>query len=112
MAKNRIRNKGVLVYFTEEELNLIDAEMQNAGYSKRSSYIRDHVIKGYVIKVDSSGFDDCVKELNAIGKNINQITKLCNLEHSVFLDDMEKIQSEMNKIFLRMNTLFRKFEMR
>lgn len=112
MTKKRIRDVNVHFYLTKEESEIVKSKMQSAGYSNISAFIRDTIINGYVINVDTSGFNECVKELNAIGKNINQITKLCNLERSVFLDDMEKIQSEMNKIFLKMNSLFRNLEIR
>ena len=100
---NRIRNRRIELYVTDEEYEMFTQKMSAAGYGNMSAFIRNCVEKHSTIKVDLNGIYKVAEEMNAVGKNVNQIAKICNMEQSVFLCDIEDLQKEMNKFFLKIN---------
>ena len=54
---------------------------------------------GFNYKVDYDRLTDVSHELNAIGKNINQIAARVNSTDSVYKEDMADIRKEMDEIW-------------
>ncbi len=54
---------------------------------------------GFIYYVDYDSLTDVSHELNAIGKNINQIAARINATGNVYREDIDDIQKEMKEIW-------------
>ncbi len=96
--KNRSRAIQVKFYVNEEELNLINNRYHSANVTNKGAYLRKMAIDGYVINVDTSDLKAAVKEMNAIGKNINQITRNANT-YGITKQDINEIKVKVDDIW-------------
>ena len=84
---------------TEEERKLIEQKMALLPTSKIGAYLRKMAIDGYIIYTDLSPIKEYAKELQAIGKNINQIAKRVNSTGSAYKEDIEEIKEKVAEIW-------------
>ncbi|MEG2380105.1 MAG: plasmid mobilization relaxosome protein MobC [Oscillospiraceae bacterium] len=85
----------IKIRVTEEEKNTIRDKASSAGLSV-SEYSRRQLIKGKVI--NSYNLVALIREINYIGNNINQATKIMNMYHAYDGTDFNYIVDEFNKI--------------
>ena len=88
---NRTRKNRVEVCFDDEELSFIEKKMKVANIMNKSDYIRQMCIHGKIFSYDSTNFQKCLTELQAIGRNINQMTKIANQTGSIYGEDIKNI---------------------
>ena len=88
---NRKRNIQMKFYVTEDEKRLIDEKMSQLPTRRYGAYLRKMAIDGYIIYTDTADIKAFTKELSAIGRNINQITKRINAGGSAYQADMDEI---------------------
>ena len=89
---NRTRKNRVEVCFDDEELALIKKKMDKANIKNKSDYIRQICLYGKIFSYDSTNFQKCLTELQAIGRNLNQMTKIANQTGSIYKQDIEDIK--------------------
>ena len=89
---NRTRKNRVEVCFDDEELALIKKKMDKANIKNKSDYIRQMCLYGKIFSYDSTNFQKCLTELQAIGRNLNQMTKIANKTGSIYKQDIEDIK--------------------
>lgn len=85
-------------YVNEEELNLINNRVRSANVTNRGAYLRKMAIDGFIVNVDTSDLKAAVKEMNAIGKNINQITRNANT-YGIMKQDINDIKARVEDIW-------------
>jgi SepF-like predicted cell division protein (DUF552 family) len=90
--QKRKRNEQLIVRVTPEEKKLIQKKMLQYRTKNFSRYARKMLIDGYVIHLDLSEFQKLSGEINAIGKNINQIAKAVNATGSIFGNEMIELK--------------------
>lgn len=76
--EQRTRNIQVKFYVDADELALIDEQVKAANFSSRGAYLRKTAIDGFVIHVDTTDIKQLTNEVNAVGRNINQLVKKVN----------------------------------
>lgn len=91
MAK-RSRTVPRFLYLSEEESELINAKMLQAGTTNFSEYARKMLIDGYVIKRDFTEIKSLTKELSNLARSINQIAKRVNETRSIYEQDVKDLQ--------------------
>ena len=96
---NRKRNIQIKFYVTEDEKRLIDEKMSQLPTRRYGAYLRKMAIDGYIIYTDTADIKAFIKELSAIGRNINQIAKRVNAEGSTYQADMEEIRERLDQIW-------------
>ncbi|SFL29261.1 mobilisation protein (MobC) [Lactococcus garvieae] len=103
--KKLYRDRPIYVRVTEAEYEQIRTNMEVAGISKMTNYLRKMGLYGTVIKVDFSdfrnllaGFGRLTYELNRIGNNINQIAKKVNESDEFELEDFENLKIEVERL--------------
>lgn len=96
--KNRSRAIQVKFYVNEEELNLINNRFRSANVTNKGAYLRKMAIDGFIVNVDTTDLKAAVKEMNAIGKNINQITRNANT-YGIMEQDIKAIKSKVDEIW-------------
>lgn len=98
---NRNRKNGKLIYFSDEELEVINQNMKMLEMENLSEYVRSMALKGKKIKFEFNGYvrelERIIIELNKIGTNINQIAKITNERRNIYHEDVLILKKEMNK---------------
>ena len=97
---NRKRKIVLRCPVTEEEREMIELKMKQLGTSQIGAYLRKMAIDGYVINFDTTDIKTFSKELQKIGRNINQIAKRVNSTNSIYREDIEEIRERQKEIWL------------
>lgn len=80
--------------FSEEELQIIQGKMQEAGMTNFSAYCREQLVKGEVRHYDFQVLKEQTAYIGRIASSINQIAKRCNENKSVHANDVEQLRRE------------------
>ena len=94
---NRSRKEKILLYLSDDEKFILDEKWKLSEPPSRSDFLRQLIIYGFVYDVNYDGLKEYSKALNAIGKNINQIVRLCHKTGNVYEDDIKEIKELMEK---------------
>ncbi len=97
---NRKRKIQLKIWINEEEKELIELKMRQFGTTQIGAYLRKMAIDGYVINLDTTDIRRFSKELQKIGRNINQIAKRVNSTSSIYQEDIEEIRKRQKEIWL------------
>lgn len=97
LRKERIRGKEIKVKFTIEEHAEAKKLAVGSGYPYIAPYMRDLAlaIPPRILVLEISKL---IKELNRIGNNLNQITKLCHQRGEPVPKSIGEIREEMEKL--------------
>ena len=96
-VKERNRPVQFKIMLTENEKVCIQ-ERASSVNMKPSAYARKIMINGAIIYRDATLYSKCVKELNAIGKNINQIAHNTNALGGVIKTDVDQLKSQYERL--------------
>ena len=96
---NRKRKIVLRCPVTEEERKLIEQKMAQLPTSQIGAYLRKMAIDGYIIYVDVKNIKQYIQELQAIGKNINQIARRVNSTTNIYKEDIKEIKKRLDEIW-------------
>ena len=96
---NRQRNIQLKIWVNEEERKFIEQKMAQLPTSQLGAYMRKMAIDGYIIYVDVKNIKQYIQELQAIGKNINQIARRVNSTTNIYKEDIEEIKKRLDEIW-------------
>lgn len=95
---NRERKNELKVFLNDREMELLEMRCKENKESK-SQIIRELIVFGFNYYVDYDRFKAVIKELNSIGKSLNQIAKRVNSTDSIYKEDIDDIRKEMDEIW-------------
>lgn len=95
MAK---RSKAKVIRFTDEEWEHLNQEAIKAGVSKER-FIRDAIAGIELTPKPPEELASLIKELNAIGNNINQIARIANSKHEIAQQELAVIECLVKQIW-------------
>ena len=98
---NRVRKNELKVYLSDEEQEIINKKIEEAGIKNKSAYVRKMLCDGLIINVDLSIIKDHNSQISKIGNNLNQITKQLNGLNYISPEDMKRVE-EMSKEIKKM----------
>lgn len=98
---NRLRKNELKVYLSDEEQEILDKKIEEAGIKNKSAYVRKMLCDGLIINVDLSIIKDHNSQISKIGNNLNQITKQLNGLNYISPEDVKRIE-EMSKEIKKM----------
>ena len=96
---NRKRKMVLRCPVTEEERKLIEQKMALLHTDQIGAYLRKMAIDGLIIYTDTSNIKEFTQELQAIGRNINQIARRVNASGSAYDEDIAEIQERLKEIW-------------
>ena len=105
---NRKRNIVLRCPVTEEEQKLIEYKMSQLPTQQIGAYLRKMAIDGYIIYTDIKNIKQYIQELQAIGRNINQIAKRVNSTSSIYKEDIDEIKARLEEIWLLQRSILSK----
>ena len=96
---NRSRKNELKVYLSDEEQEILDRKIKQAGIVNKSAYVRKMLCDGAIINVDLSLIKNHNREISKIGNNLNQIAKQLNGLNYIDPEDVKRYPS-YNLVFL------------
>lgn len=103
MSKNiKIRKPHKFSFRASDDLYNKITENAIKANMKPGTYISQTYDGGEVVVLE--GLKEFVKELNKVGINLNQLTKLCNMG-SITAPELDSIKDTINKIYIKLNRL-------
>lgn len=102
---NRKRKMVLRCPVTDEERKLIEHKMSLVPTNQIGAYLRKMAIDGYIIYTDTTDIQKFNKELQRIGRNINQIAKRVNSTSSIYQADIEELKGDLQNIWQLQRTL-------
>ena len=103
--KNRKRNIQLKIWVTAEERKLIEYKMSLVPTNQIGAYLRKMAIDGYIIYTDTKDIQAMNKELQRIGRNINQTAKCVNSTSSIYMTDIEELKGDLQNIWRLQRTI-------
>ena len=103
--KNRKRNIQIKIWVSEDERKLIEHKMSLIPTNQIGAYLRKMAIDGYIIYTDTKDIRAMNKELQRIGRNINQIAKRVNSTSSIYMTDIEELKEDLQNIWRLQRTI-------
>lgn len=83
----------------ENEHEFIKSRMKECGIKNMSLYMRKVAMRSKIEVTDFSEIHRLNKEINAIGRNINQITARLNSTDRAYDEDVKEIKERMEQIW-------------
>ena len=102
---NRKRKMVLRCPVTDEERKLIEHKMSLVPTNQIGAYLRKMAIDGYIIYTDTKDIRAMNKELQRIGRNINQIAKRVNSTSSIYMTDIEELKEGLQNIWQLQRTI-------
>ena len=102
---NRKRKMVLRCPVTDEERKLIEHKMSLVPTNQIGAYLRKMAIDGYIIYNDTKDIQAMNKELQRIGRNINQIAKRVNSTSSIYMTDIEELKGDLQNIWRLQRTI-------
>ena len=102
---NRKRKMVLRCPVTQEERNLIEDKMKQLHATKIGAYLRKMAIDGYVIYRDDTEIKNMNKQLQAIGRNINQIARKLNSTGNIYKEDIAALKERLDDIWQLQRTI-------
>ena len=104
---DRDRKNRIEIYLSDNELRLLNKRCKE-NHANRSQVIRELIVYGFNYYVDYENLTDVLKEVNAIGNNINQIAARVNTTGSIYKSDIEDLQSKMEELWRSLRSMLSK----
>lgn len=100
-----IRDQQILFLVNKQELQLIHAKKEMAGFRCLSSYLRKMAIDGYVVTIDLSDVKEAIRLLRINANNLNQYVKRANETGSIYFEDIKDLQKSQNELWQVMRNI-------
>lgn len=95
----RVRNKQIKFWATQEEIDLIHQKMALYGTTNRGAYLRKMAIDGYIIRLDLPELKEILHLLGPTANNVNQMARKLNAGGQLYREDLEDIQHRLDQIY-------------
>ena len=97
LPPERKRSKQLKIWVSPEEQELIRQKMDEFGTDNMGAFVRKMVIDGYIVKLDLPELKEIIRLLGSIANNVNQIARRVNAGGSVYKEDLEEINANLDQ---------------
>ena len=104
----RPRNVNLSMKITQEERDMIERRMAQAGMTAIRAYVVKMAIDGRVIHVELDSVREMVRLLSNATNNINQIARKANETGNIYAKDIEALQDEVESIWGQTQVILQK----
>jgi len=105
---SRKRKHQIIFCVTDEEREMIDRRMAQAGMKNRRAYLLKMAIDGRVIFIELQSVDEMVRLLSNATNNINQIAKRANETGNIYAADLDELKIRYEEIWKQVKLVLRK----
>ena len=92
---------------TEEERELIDRRMEQAGVRSLRAYLLKMAVDGYVVNLDLTEVKEMVTLLRRSSNNLNQIAKRANETRSIYQADIDDLREHYERLWEQANRILK-----
>lgn len=103
-TKTITKNKLVALRFRENEYNLIKSKADKANMSF-TEFVTRSALNRQITVVD--GLPEIIKEVKAIGRNLNQLTTLCNMG-KIICPELLELKEQYSKLIVMLDEIARR----
>lgn len=107
---NRKRNIQKIIRFSEEEWTIIEKRISKSGINSFNEFMVQMGMNGFILIEDYEYLIEVSKEINYIGRNINQIAYKTNINNSTNENDLKLILKYLTEIKVIISKSFKKKE--
>lgn len=97
--QNRERKHQISIRLNDQEYEAFMESCQKSGLQTQRDFILSMCLRGYIIKIDTTGLNSVTQELHRIGVNINQIAHKVNTTGSLTTLELRNLQMHMADIY-------------
>ena len=97
--QKRNRKNSLLVYFSDDEIRILNAKWKMSGLRSRFAFIRQLIIYGNVYDIDYKYLREYNAKLSEISRSLNQIAKRVIVSNNIYEDDIKEIKKEIEEIW-------------
>jgi hypothetical protein len=94
----RKRENRVCFDLSFDELTQLNDRLKYYRSGNRSDFIRESILNNYIVVNDDTNLRTLVYEINRIGNNINQLTRLANKTKDVRSEEMEHLNKQVKDV--------------
>jgi len=105
--KQRVRQHSVNFAVTEQERELIDKRMAEAGMKNRRAFLLKMVTEGKIVHIELDSVKEMVRLLSNATNNINQIAKRANTTGSIYAADLDEVRLRYEQIWTQAKAILR-----
>ena len=98
MKENRLRSIRKEIRLDDQENDFIMDKVKSSGIKSFQNYARHMLIQGKVITNDYSELIGFRKEVNSIGRNVNQIIKYVNTSGEIGREEFTYLMSQVDEM--------------
>lgn len=98
------KNKLVALRFRESDYNKIKSKAEKAEMNF-TEFVTTSALNKKIVKID--GLPDVLKEIKAIGRNLNQLTILCNMG-KIICPDLTELKADYSKVIESLDEMIRR----
>jgi len=109
---DKTRRERIIINLSGAELDAINQMVKQTGFGSRSGFIRNMVLRGYIIQLDLEPLKKSAALMSRISGNVNQIAKRANRHELITPDNFDEVlrelrqlQQDFNKILDAITTL-------
>ena len=107
MKKKRRRPIHLHVMVSEEELEIIQERMAEAGIRNMGAYMRKMALNGYVLHVDLSPVQELVSLQRRCSNNLNQVAIQANTYGGIYPEEIKALQRDYAQLWASFSGLFK-----
>lgn len=104
-TKTDNKNKLVALRFRENEYNVIKSKAQKVNMNF-TEFVTRSALNKQIVVIDS--LPEVLKEIKAIGRNLNQLTTLCNMGR-INCPDLSELKNLYSKAVVTLDEIARRF---
>ena len=109
MSANRKRKIRIEMHLTEDERDLFQQRMADAGIQNMQAYLRKMALTGYILRLDISEVREALRLMATATNNINQLAKRANETRSIYAQDMVQLREEVGNLRLQVSDIMKVF---
>lgn len=92
------RTNRVVVDLSDKELKRLKERLKDYRSTNRSEFIRESILNNYIIINDDTNLRELVYEVNRIGNNINQLTRLANQNKKIEAEEIKGLKKQIEEV--------------
>lgn len=110
MSKKNKRTIGLFFKVSPEEKVLIEKKMELLHITNQRAYLRKMAVDGFIINLELHCIKEMVFYLKKVSSSFNQIARRVNATGNFYLEDLEELKRENQKIWIAVNKILNKIE--
>jgi valyl-tRNA synthetase len=107
MAQKLNRNINIGFRVNEDEHFFLKKHMEEAGWDNLRQFVMHQVVRGKIVKFEPQELTELSRLLRTVSNNVNQIAVRANSNGRVYMDELDYIKENQQKLWEKLNELLK-----